>query len=162
MKTVFLRALNVVDKAAALRARGMEASACSARRFEVDPTSFALVPRSPFAYWASDAIRRLFPAFPQFASDGRRARFGVSSKNDFRYLRLWWEPPVRASEQSEPKPVWRLLAKGGAHAPFYADVHLFIKWGAEMREIEAELLSKYTFLDKNADMHLLRSNPYGH
>jgi len=72
MKTVFFRILEADDKAASLReviahpeaARGIQ-------RFEVDVASFAAVPRSPFAYWLSEPLRRLFVEVPSFEASGR-------------------------------------------------------------------------------------------
>ena len=58
MTTVFLRALEADDKAAALReAIRAPVGAEGRTRFEVDAAAFASVPRSPFAYWVSERVR---------------------------------------------------------------------------------------------------------
>ena len=57
----------------------------------VNPTSFRKVPRSPFAYWVSEQVRRLFTKLPPFEAEGRCARLGAHGSNDFRYVRCWWE-----------------------------------------------------------------------
>ena len=94
MKTVFLRALEAEDKAAALCAAISDPAATQGRlRFEVDPESFASVPRSPFAYWVSDRVRRLFTELPPFEAEGRTAKQGLATADDFRFVRAWWEAP---------------------------------------------------------------------
>ena len=51
MKTVFLRVLEADDKALALLQAVREPEqARGKKRFDVDPTSFGSVPRSPFVY----------------------------------------------------------------------------------------------------------------
>jgi hypothetical protein len=73
MKTIFLRVLEADDKAAALRkAIRQSESAPGAQRFEVDAATFATVPRSPFVYWVSEKLRRLFKDLPPFEAAGRR------------------------------------------------------------------------------------------
>jgi len=77
MKTVFLRVLDADDKGAALRAAIADSEVTqSKQRFEVDVTSFGAVPRSPFAYWISERLRRLFVELPSFEVSGR----GVTSQ----------------------------------------------------------------------------------
>ena len=87
--TLFLRVLEAGDKAAALR----DSIATGTSTFEVDPASFAQVPGSPFAYWVSDRIRRLFKELPPFEGEGRTVRQGLATADDFRFVRAWWEVP---------------------------------------------------------------------
>ena len=134
MKTIFLRALEADDKAAALRAAIQEAEMAQGKqRFEVDTASFSVVPHSPFAYWISDRLRELFKLLPRFGTDERTARVGLQSNDDFRWLRAWWEPAPGKSGGAYLVP----LAKGGANSPFYADLHTGIRWGADGRWIKA-------------------------
>ncbi|MEP7307496.1 MAG: hypothetical protein ABJA98_18485 [Acidobacteriota bacterium] len=130
MKTVFLRVLEAEDKAAALlhavrepeRARGQQ-------RFEVDVSSFAAVPRSPFSYWVSEVLRRRFLELSPLEAEGRTAKCGAGTLDDFRFLRLNWEPERGSCH-------WIPFAKGGAFGRFYSDVHLCLAWadnGAELQ-----------------------------
>jgi hypothetical protein len=92
-QTVFLRLLQADDKPAALAQavkRILEGEA-SPDVHVVDPESFRQVPGTPFAYWVSDRIRRLFKELPPFESNGRQLRLGDHPSDDFRYLRLFWE-----------------------------------------------------------------------
>lgn len=135
MKTVFLRVLEAEDKSGALleavrepeRARGQQ-------RFDVDPRSFASVPRSPFAYWVSERLRRLFSELPPFEAEGRAAKQGLATADDFRFVRMWWEVPARQVGSK-----WFPYAKGGAFSPIYADVYLVVNWNRAGEEIKGNL-----------------------
>lgn len=127
MKTVFLRALEADDKAAALRATIREPeTARGKQRFEVDPANFAAVPRSPFAYWVSERLRRLFHELPRFEAEGRRVCSGPDTGQDFRCIRVWWETVI-TNIAGESR--WAVHAKGGAFNPFYSDLSLLLLWG---------------------------------
>src|SRR5262245_27642559 len=124
--TVFLRLLPYDDKAAAL------AEAVAAVRggrtlnpvvHPVDPASFHQVPGSPFAYWVSEHIRRLFTELPRFESQGREVSLGDHPSDDFRYLRLFWEVPT-----GPPARDWRPYQKGGEYSTYYCDIHLVADW----------------------------------
>ncbi len=126
MKTVFIRAIEaaVDEKAAVLRAATQR---LGPHRYHADPQDFAQVPRSPFAYWTADAVRRCFTRFVGFAS---HESFTVVSTNplneDFRYARLFWEPCPQLLNTD-----WRPWAKGGAFSAFYYDIHTVISWSEE-------------------------------
>ena len=160
MKTTFLRALEADDKAAALFAMIRDPEAALGRQhFEVDTASFGAIPRSPFSYWVSDDLRRLFRLLPPFESHGRQAQHGLSTKNDFRYLRLSWEI-VGDIAVERPASGWLPFAKGGAFKPYYSDVHLLVKWIDEGREIEAEVIQKFPYLNGNAEWVMHRECNY--
>src|SRR5256885_2889770 len=120
MKTVFLRVLEAEDKAAALLGAVCEPERAKGRqRFEVDPGSFGIVPRSPFSYWVSERIRRLFVEMQPFESDGRLARAGLQTSDDFRFVRAWWEAPHSALNR-----FWWPFAKGGSFSRIYSSINL--------------------------------------
>jgi hypothetical protein len=124
MKTIFLRVLEAEDKASALRAAiDNPAEATGRQRFEVETASFAAVPSSPFAYWVSERLRQLFVDLPAFESEGRVARQGGVTGDDFRWLRIWLETnPYKDMGRHVP------IAKGGSFSPFYADLSLQASW----------------------------------
>jgi hypothetical protein len=132
MRTVFLRVLEADDKAAMLRVAINGPEMAQGRlRFEVESGSFASVPRSPFAYWASASIRALFKADEPFEASGRAARVGVATLDNFRFVRLAWEIAAQLSHND-----WCPYAKGGAYSPFYDDVSLRVKWAGNGREVK--------------------------
>jgi len=135
-----------------------------------DPESFHQVPGSPFAYWVSDAIQRKFTELPRLGSDGRTAEHGASTKEDFRFLRTWWE--ARSSDvlgwtdrdrkdfsefaerclmQIWATQGWVPFAKGGDFSRYYSDVYLIINWSNDADEMEARLLQKYPYLGNGAN-----------
>jgi len=141
--TTFLRVLEAEDKAAALLAAIREPEAASGKqRFEVDPASFASVPRSPFAYWVSERLRKLFKELPPFEASGRTLSIGASTKNDFRYVRGSFEVSARnraGSRAGTSSRSWVSFAKGGKHSPFYSDVHLAVDWADNGAAMKADI-----------------------
>ena len=127
MKTVFLRALEASDKAAAIATAISDTS--NENRFHVDPSEFSTIPGSPFSYWVSESLRRMFQEHPPFESHGRTARQGLATADDFRFLRAWWEVNLKNAGR------WLPFAKGGSFSPFYADVFLVVNWESEGAEI---------------------------
>ncbi len=124
MKTVFLRVTEAEDKASALlRAIRAPEEARGKWRFEADPGSFGNVPRSPFGYWVSERLRRLFTDLPPFVDNGRTAKQGLATADDFRFVRAWW-----AMHGAVVRKHWAPFAKGGAFSPFYLDLHLVLSW----------------------------------
>jgi hypothetical protein len=131
MKTIFLRALEADDKAAALRAAIREPEAARPQqRFDVDVATFASVPRSPFSYWVSERLRKVYTELPPFKSDERKAKHGAATLDDVRFVRVWFELQNDSAR-------WVPFAKGGSNSPFYADVHLVLKWATNGSELKA-------------------------
>lgn len=127
--TTFLRLLSDQDKGAGLAATctAVRSGNTEARVFEVEPTSFDAVPGKPFAYWVSEEVRQTFERLPAFEGEGRTAKQGLATADDFRFVRCWWET---ANEG------WFSFAKGGAYSPFYADIYLLVNWANEGSEIQ--------------------------
>jgi len=129
---IFLRVLEAKDKAATLRQAIADPE--SPLRFEVDPESFRAVPRAPFAYWASERLRAVFRELPRFEGEGRTAKQGLATADDFRFVRLWTEVPEAAL-----RTTWFPFAKGGKFSPFYADVYLVVNWAGDGAEVKNNL-----------------------
>ncbi|MHB1308129.1 MAG: BREX-1 system adenine-specific DNA-methyltransferase PglX [Limisphaerales bacterium] len=138
------------DKAAKL-ANAIEAARSgvpSKNCFVVAPTEFLDVPGSPFCYWVASHVRQLFVTFSPFDSDGREAKQGLATGEDFRFVRAWWEVPpeefvslpqgstqedYRASTKGRIS--WCPFAKGGAFSPFYQDLNLVVRWSDDGYEV---------------------------
>ena len=101
------------------------------RAFQVAPASFRSVPGAPFAYWVSNTIREAFRELPAFQRNGRCARVGLQTSDDFRFVRGWWEI---AYENNDLR--WG-FAKGGSFSPYYADVYLVTNWASDGKEMKA-------------------------
>jgi hypothetical protein len=130
--TTFFRLFDNVEKETSLH------ELCSGRlrerRFEVDPADFRAVPNSPFAYWVSATLRQVFDAGGLEASGDRIVRQGLGTHDDFRWLRLAWEP----SSSSGMSP----LAKGGTFAKYYSDLYLLVDWRESGRVLSASKLER--------------------
>jgi hypothetical protein len=129
--TTFLRVLADENKQKSLSA------ACAKFRlgnpvsyvFEIEPEVFRSVPGAPFTYWVTESILQVFQQIPPFESDGRTARVGLQTSDNFRFVRSWWEI-------SNNSATWRPLSKGSNRVPFYCEMTLVMNWkndGAEMK-----------------------------
>ena len=102
--------------------------------FTLAPDAFGQIPGSPFAYWVSDAVISLFAICGALENRERNVRSGLKTGDDARFVRAWWE--VNPSHIANSRlsgildAMWVPLAKGGAFAPLYSDVHLVVNWGA--------------------------------
>jgi hypothetical protein len=140
MTTIFFRLINEEDKGVELWS-AINALETDERFFAVDPRNFSRVPRSPFAYWASQSLLRLFEKLPSFEEDRNEAGQGLATNGDFRWLRLWSEIDsrlLRSDRSLSSKRAWVPYAKGGGHARFYADIHLVVEWGFNGRSLGAD------------------------
>lgn len=134
--TIFLRLLADKDKATNLVAScsALRSGQSDARSFQVAPESFRVVPGSPFSYWVSGEVREKFSQFGRFECDGRLVKHGLTTGNDDRFLRTWWE--------SMNHDGWLPFAKGGNHSPYYADQQLLLNWMNEGVELRAGYQTK--------------------
>lgn len=150
-ESLFIRLLAEEDKAAAL-ATAVEGLRTGASQegvvCQVSPSAFSEIPGSPFAYWASDRIRRLFTELPPFEGEGRTVRVGLQTGDDNRFVRAWWEvaperivtgtpetTPEEFRRQTYAGKRWVPFAKGGEYSPYYADLHLVVNWERDGEEI---------------------------
>ncbi len=133
--STFLRLLTEKDKAARLldTCGEVRRGANNGSVFQVDPESFQSVPTAPFAYWVSDALREIFQTMPAVEAQHRSAKQGLATADDFRFVRIWWEPLSGS---------WSGFAKGGAFSPHYADIYLLVNWPANRTQIENNLNEK--------------------
>jgi hypothetical protein len=154
----FFRLLQVApeEKGAALRTL-LAGGDGPGEAFSVDPADFAAIPGTPFAYWVSPGIRGLFDTLPMLEGPELSVQHGASTKDDFRFLRLWWEvEPMSVGRELR----WVPFAKGGAYSPYYADVHLIINWEDDAREIHEYVVQRYPYLKGNSGWILHPENDY--
>ncbi len=155
--TFFFRLLETDDKGTALNQaiQQLAQKQPNPNTFAVEPESFQQVPGAPFAYWVSEGVLSLFRFFKP-VSQTAITQHGASSKDDFRFLRVFWE----SNQDSSRK--WFPFAKGGSYSTFYADVYLVINWADDAKELEAAILKKYPYLGTNAGWVLHRECLYFH
>lgn len=142
--TTFLRLLAKQDKGFAL------SEACARIRvhakgqdiYILDPESFRTVPGSPFSYWVSDEVRSLFSNEGSLFYNTGTASVGVSTKDNFRYTRLWLEVDRNrtcGSRQLTFEYPWVPFAMGGNESPYYRDVGVVLNWKDDGAELKAAI-----------------------
>jgi hypothetical protein len=140
--TLFIRLLRTDDKQLGLLA-ALEtvANGLSAPEvFCVSSAAFAVVPGTPFAYWVSSRIRRLFRDLPAFDDEkaGRTTRCGLGTTDVFRFLRLNWEVPV-----PEKQTNWIPYYDGGVFSPIYDLFPCMVWWRDNGKEIKNFIARKF-------------------
>src|SRR5690606_31410505 len=63
----------------------------SERVFSTDQREFEKLPYAVFGYWCSPELRDAFVNHPVLEGNAGRARQGLATADDFRFLRLRWE-----------------------------------------------------------------------
>lgn len=129
------------------------------KTFPIDPDDFSSIPGSPFAYWASNSVRSLYTNNLTLKKIGVLAQHGASSKNDPRFLRLWWEVSVKNIGENKK---WVPFAKGGEYSCYFSDIHLIILWENNAQEIKDYVTAKYPYLNGETGWILHPENSYYH
>ena len=120
-QVVFLNVQNDKDKTESLRAAVSSLSIGSnvPNAFVVSNDSLRAIPRSCFAYWASNRVYQKFKELESFVGKGFSAWVGLQTNDDFRWLRLWWEVSsncVCCGVNLGRDRSWVPFAKGGAYS----------------------------------------------
>jgi hypothetical protein len=105
------------------------------------------IPKMPVAYSAARQLRDTYTNGTRLSPSIGVVQQGMSTKNDFRFLRLAFEVPPTAVGRSS----WAYIAKGGDYRPFYDDIHLVVKAHNGFAELKEELTKKYPYLKGNTD-----------
>jgi len=102
--------------------------------FTLRQSEFRAIPGSPWVYWFDDSIIRMFTA-NQSLSEIAFGKHGLSTCNNFRYIRFWWEVArnninwnvnnVTQTESNEH--IWFPLAKEktGKKVSGWSDIDIF-------------------------------------
>lgn len=106
-----------------------------------NPESFSRLPGRPFAYWASKKLFDLFDSAQVFEQGDRVARVGLSTSDDFRFLRVFWEiePTLRASSREDTlgHKRWVIFCKGGLFSPFYSNLSVVLDWADNGEDLKS-------------------------
>jgi len=127
--------------------------------------SFFDFPDSRIAYWAPDRVRRIFINLKNLDDQDCYVKFGLSTKDDYRFLRLIWEvnedSVVFDRNDANRKNPWMFLAKGGDYSLFYGDIHILANWANRGEELTSSITKKYSYIKGDANWVLHREVPYG-
>ena len=135
MTTIFIRLMEEQNKSASLRvtAQSIREGKSDPRTFTVQPDQFRKVPGAPFSYWVGNAARDAFERFSSVQNEPeRKACFGLSTKDDARFVRLNWE-----CHPNSVNSRWFSLVKGGAFSRYYLDPYLTIDWESNGARLKA-------------------------
>lgn len=100
-------------------------------RFDVARRDFSAVAGSPLAYRHIGLMAPAFRENPALEPGHARARRGLRTGNDVRYVRYWWEPGAPETAGF----TWEPFAMGGGYRRFYCDVNLVVQWDRHRRTI---------------------------
>jgi hypothetical protein len=100
-----------------------------------DKRRLASLPESRLLYAVSPAFAEFLTISNRFEPDVGTVRKGLTTFDDFRFLRLAWE----VSPSTIGKGIhWERYAKGGEFARYYSDIHLLVNrlnGGEELAEV---------------------------
>ncbi len=102
------------------------------RHYVVSRSTLQGLPGGKLLYAVPSSIHELLRCKDVFEPLVGTIRQGMGTFDDFRFVRLRWEVPM---EQIGQGKVWEPLAKGGAYARFYSDIHLMLNWADDGREL---------------------------
>lgn len=103
---------------------------------------FAAIPGSPWVYWITPGLRRLFETLPKLG-DVATPRQGLATADNFRFLRYWWEvgtPHIAfgcrdAEEAQRSGKRWFPYMKGGSFRRWYGNQEYVVNWENDGEEI---------------------------
>ena len=134
-KTVFIKESNApetVIKHIALYRDGAK----SGTTHEIDVRAFSKLPGSPFSYWIPELWLSTFDKFLPLESQNIIVKQGMESSDNFRFVRLWWEPCASSLH-------WKPYSKGGSFGPQWRDIDVSINWKNEGQEVKSYSASIY-------------------
>ncbi len=105
---------------------------------------FDAIPGSPWVYWITPGLRRVFETFPRL-EEIAQPRQGLATADNFRFLRYWWEPGIdqigfgcrNTAEAQETGQRWFPYMKGGSYKKWYGNQSFCIKYGNNGYELKA-------------------------
>ena len=108
-------------------------------RFSFDQERLLSIPGAPIAYWFQDAAFDAFEAGCRL-EDVAKARRGLSTGNNERFIRFWHEVSGHDSSQfdSASEPRWYPYHKGGAFRRWYGNNDLVVDWGGDGCNIKGQ------------------------
>ncbi|MDC0323555.1 BREX-1 system adenine-specific DNA-methyltransferase PglX, partial [Akkermansiaceae bacterium] len=104
-----------------------------------DLSALSKIPHYPLAYSMSSAFLRACQASQTFSGEGYKGFVGLSTADNYRFLRLAWEVSRDSIGTVGTYDEWVPLAKGGEYHPMYDDIHLLLSWkdnGTELHSFE--------------------------
>ncbi|MCE5243609.1 MAG: BREX-1 system adenine-specific DNA-methyltransferase PglX, partial [Desulfobacteraceae bacterium] len=122
------------------------------------------IPGSPWVYWIPHNLRRPFKELPGFG-ELAPPRHGLSTCDNFRYLRRWWEVGKDAirfecggtDETLEDGYRWYPYMKGGNFRRWFGNREHVVNWHRDGVEIKADIVQRFPYI--GGKWGLLVTNP---
>jgi len=140
------------------------------RYFSVSPESFKHIPGTPFSYETSKHVQRIFAKLGMFEGNGRTAKQGLATADDFKFVRANWEVPInslcppdahlqdRQGNYCVLNYRWFPFAKGGEYSPYHLDIQLVLDWeldGYKIKNFIDQDTGKLKSRPQNTDFYFL-------
>ena len=106
----------------------------------VNRAVFSALPKSVLAFWLPGAILDQYRHQPTLDPAIVDARCGMSSSDNPRFYKVWWE--VSVSDIGDSKR-WRFLANGGPPSPLFRQQVYVVNWGQDGRETKSRVAALY-------------------
>jgi hypothetical protein len=112
--------------------------------YRVAQRRFDAIPGSPWVYWISNSLRRLFETLPGLG-DAAQPKHGMSTGHNFRFLRLWWEVNKKrvsfgCSDRDEAQTTgkrWFPYMKGGGYRKWCGNQEFVVNYWNNAEEMQA-------------------------
>jgi len=122
-------------------------------RYAVAQRRFDAIPGSPWAYWVKESIRQVFETYSPL-SQIVEPKMGMGTRNNFRYLRFWWEIGLSninrecrtIDESISIGSKWFPYMKGGRYRKWYGNQEYIVNFQDMGLELKTEQLEKYPYL----------------
>lgn len=117
--------------------------------YETDQTNFSKIPGFPIAYWVSEKLTDCFEKFKPL-SNYSYVKKGLSTGEDDRYLRFWYEINITKFQQFRnfDSSKWFKTNKGGPFRRWYGNNIYVLNWendGAELKSSKKSVLRNKQF-----------------
>ena len=130
-RSVFLRLVDVDDKAVALHKCVEVPPRFDDVRFVISQNEFRAVEGIPFVYWAPPRVFDLFKDESPLTSI-LEPKFGINTGNNARFIHYTWEVDRR---RIGPDVKWTMVSKGGGSIKFYGALDYVVAYDkSEMRK----------------------------
>ncbi len=114
------------------------------RVYEYRQGDFAAIPGSPWVYWITPGLRRLFLSLRSLESLGKPG-VGQNTGDNERFLRCWWETGLQAIDRhrtsiddaARSSSRWFPYMKGGSFKRWYGNQERAVNWLHDGSEIKA-------------------------
>ena len=140
---VVIRAVASDDRSTTLRAavKAVRSKAMHEMVYRPDPLVLSSIDGRPFAYWVTAEIVKELTTHRPFEPSVGVVRCGLSTGDNFRFVRCWWEVNERrstadralaggadASTQLMQGCRWAPIIMGGSSQPWFSPVLLVVDW----------------------------------